>query len=271
MGAHHATSLFLHAVNVVLLFFLLRRATGFLWRSFIVAALFALHPFNVACVAWVSQRKSLLCTLFLFLALFVYGWYTRKHGVVRYSTLVVLFAFGLASKPMIITLPFALLLLDYWPLARLPIPEDSEDTSLFFRKLWPLVLEKIPLFLLSAASAYVTVVAQAQSNAIAVKGILTFPVRLANALWSYLSYILKGLWPTRLIIFYPHPDDTLPLWKPLLALAVISGFTYFCIRHRRRRYLIAGWFWYLGCLVPVIGLVQVGRQAMADRYAYTLF
>lgn len=193
MGGHHATSLFLHAVNVLLLFFLLRCATGFLWRSFIVAALFALHPFNVECVAWVSERKSLLCTFFLFLALFAYGWYIRKPGVVRYSTLVVLFAFGLASKPMIITLPFALLLLDYWPLARLPIPEDSETTSLFFKKLWPLVLEKIPLFLLSAGSAYVTVLAQAQSNAIAVKGILTFPVRLANALWSYLLYILKGL------------------------------------------------------------------------------
>jgi tetratricopeptide (TPR) repeat protein len=266
---HHATSLFLHGLNVVLLFFLLRFATGFLWRSFIVAALFALHPFNVECVAWVSERKSLLCTLFLFLALFAYGWYVHKPGVVRYSTVAILFAFGLASKPMIITLPFALLLLDYWPLARLPIPEDSENTALFFKKLWPLVLEKIPLFLLSAASAYITVFAQAQSNAIAVKGILTFPVRLANALWSYLLYILKGLWPTRLIIFYPHPDDTLPLWKPLLALAVILAFTYFCIRDRRHRYLITGWLWYLGCLVPVIGLVQVGRQAMADRYAYT--
>ncbi len=264
---HHATSLFLHALNVVLLFFLLRSATGFLWRSFIVAALFALHPFNVECVAWVSERKSLLYTLFLFLALFAYGWYVRKPSVARYASVAILFALGLASKPMIITLPFALLLVDYWPFARLPIPEDSESTSLFFKKLWPLVLEKIPLLLLSAASAYITVVTQ--THAIAVKGVLTFPVRLANALWSYLLYVLKALWPIRLIIFYPHPENSLALWKPLLALAVILGFTYFCIRHRRDRYLLAGWLWFLGCLVPVIGLVQVGRQAMADRYAYT--
>jgi len=266
---HHATSLFLHALNVVLLFFLLRSATGFLWRSFFVAALFALHPFNVECVAWVSERKSLLSTLFLFLALAAYGWYLRKPGVARYSAVAMLFALGLASKPMIITLPFALLLLDYWPFARLPIPEDSESASLFFKKLWPLVFEKVPFFLLSGLSAYITVVAQARSNAIAVKGILTFPVRLANALWSYLLYILKALWPTRLIIFYPHPDNTLALWKPLLALAVILGFTYLCIRYRRERYMLVGWLWYLGCLVPVIGLIQVGRQAMADRYAYT--
>jgi protein O-mannosyl-transferase len=268
-AGHHATSLFLHALNVVLLFYLLLSATGFLWRSFVVAALFALHPFNVESVAWVSERKTLLCTLFLFLALFVYGWYIRKPGIGRYAAVALLFAAGLAAKPMIITLPFALLLLDYWPLARLPVPHSGEDRSLFLQKLWPLVLEKLPLLLLSAVSAYITVVAQGRSNAIAANELLSIPVRVANALWTYLLYILKALWPVHLIIFYPHPESTLALWKPLVAVLFIVLFTYFCLRHRDARYLLTGWLWYLGCLVPVIGFVQVGRQAMADRYAYS--
>jgi len=268
-AGHHATSLILHCLNAVLLFFLLRAATGFLWRSAFVAALFAVHPFNVECVAWVSERKSLLCTLFTFLALFAYGWYVRKPGIGRHALVALLFALGLASKPMIITLPFALLLLDYWPLNRLPVPDDAESSSLFFKKLWPLVIEKLPLLLLSAASAYITVVAQARSNSIAANQLISPAVRTANALWSYLLYILKGFWPLHLAIFYPHPENTLALWKPFLGLAFILAFTFFCVRHLRQRYLIAGWLWYLGCLVPVIGFVQVGRQAMADRYAYT--
>jgi TolA-binding protein len=265
-AGHHATSLFLHCLNVVLLFFLLHSATGYLWRSFFVSALFALHPFNVECVAWVSERKSLLCTTFLFLSLFAYGWYVRRPSIARHALVTVLFALGLASKPMIITLPFALLLVDYWPLNRLPVLERA---AFFFKKLWPLVLEKLPLFLLSVASAYITVIAQARSNSIAPNQILSLPIRAANAFWSYLLYILKGLWPLHLAIFYPHPENHLGAWKPLLAIIFIVGFTYFCIRHLRERYLIAGWLWYLGCLVPVIGFVQVGRQAMADRYAYT--
>ena len=268
-AGHHATSLLLHALNVVLLFYLLRSATGFLWRSFVVAALFALHPLNVECVAWVSERKSLLCTLFLFLTLFAYGWYVRKPGIGRYAAVAILFALGLASKPMIITLPFALLLLDYWPLARIAIPDSGESTSLFFKKSWPLVFEKFPLLILSAGSAYITVIAQARSKAIAISGNFSLPVRVANALWSYLLYLLKAIWPVHLAIFYPHPEDTLAVWKPLAALAFILLFTYFCMRGFRQRYLVAGWFWYLGCLVPVIGFVQVGRQAMADRYPYT--
>jgi protein O-mannosyl-transferase len=268
-AGHHATSLALHALNVVLLFYLLLSATAFLWRSFLVAALFALHPFNVECVAWVSERKTLLCTLFLFLALFAYGWYVRKPGIGRYAGVALLFAIGLAAKPMIITLPFALLLLDYWPLARLPVPHRREDLSLFFTKLWPLVLEKLPLLVLSAGSAYITVIAQDRSNAIAVNALLSASVRINNALWSYLRYPLKALWPVHLIVFYPHPENTLPLWKPLAGIIFIVLFTYFCVRHRNHRYLLTGWLWYLGCLVPVIGFVQVGRQAMADRYAYS--
>ncbi len=267
-AGHHATSLVLHALNVVLLFYLLRAATGFLWRSAIVAALFALHPFNVECVAWVSERKSLLCTTFLFLALFAYGWYVRKPGIARYSMVPFLFALGLASKPMIITLPFALLLLDYWPLNRLPVPDGPENISLFFKKLSLLAIEKIPLLLLSAASAWITVIAQARANTIAPNSNLSLPIRAANALWSYLLYLLKAVWPLHLVIFYPHPERSLGLAKPILAVLFLLAFTYFCLRHLHQRYLLAGWLWYLGCLVPVIGFVQVGRQAMADRYPY---
>jgi tetratricopeptide (TPR) repeat protein len=268
-AGHHATSLILHVLNVLLLFFLLRAATGFLWRSFFVSALFALHPLNVECVAWISERKSLLCTLFFLLALFAYGWYVRKPGIGRYALVAAMFVLGLLAKPMIVTLPFVLLLLDYWPLNRLPLPGNAGETSQFFKKLWPLALEKLPLLLFSAASAYITVIAQARANTVAVSGTYALPVRLSNALWSYLLYVLKALWPLRLAIFYPHPEGSLPLWKPALGLAAILAATYFCVRHARERYLLAGWLWYLGCMVPVIGVVQVGRQAMADRYAYT--
>jgi protein O-mannosyl-transferase len=267
-AGHHATSLFLHALNVVLLFYLLRAATGFLWRSAIVAALFALHPFNVECVAWVSERKSLLCTTFLFLALFAYGWYVHKPGIARYFVVALFFALGLSSKPMIITLPFALLLLDYWPLNRIPVPDGPESISLFIKKLQSFAIEKIPLSLLSAASAWITVIAQARANTIAATSNLALPVRVANAFWSYLLYLLKAVWPLHLLIFYPHPEKTIGYAKPLLAVLFLMGFTYFCLRHLHQRYLVAGWLWYLGCLVPVIGFVQVGRQAMADRYPY---
>ena len=268
-AGHHASSLLLHAINVVLLFFLLYKATGFRWRSAMVAAVFAVHPLNVECVAWVSERKSLLCTTFLFLALFAYGWYVRKPRVTRYLLVALLFALGLAAKPMVITLPFALLLLDYWPLERLPVPETREKRSLFWVRLRQLAAEKLPLLLLCAASAYITVFAQARTNTIAANMFLSMPVRLKNALWSYVMYLVKAAWPSHLAIFYPHPENTLALWKPLLALLLLLAFTAYCFRHLHQRYLLAGWLWYVGCLVPVIGVVQVGRQAMADRYAYT--
>jgi Flp pilus assembly protein TadD len=268
-AGHHASSVFLHAVNVVLLFFLLHKATGCRWRSAMVAAVFAVHPLNVECVAWVSERKSLLCAAFLFLALFAYGWYVRKPGVGRYVLVALLFALGLAAKPMVITLPFALLLLDYWPLRRLPIPDSSEARALFRVRLRQLALEKLPLLLLSLASAFITVIAQARTNTIAANTYLSIPVRFQNALWSYLMYLEKAVWPTHLAIFYPHPENTLALWKPLLATLLLLFFTGYCLRHLQQRYLLVGWLWYLGCLVPVIGIVQVGRQAMADRYAYT--
>jgi tetratricopeptide (TPR) repeat protein len=270
-AGHHATSLVIHAINVVLLFFLLRAATGFVWRSAAISALFALHPFNVECVAWVSERKTLLCTLFLFLSLFAYGWYVRKPGVGRYLTVVFLFALGLASKPMIVTLPFALLLLDYWPLGRLPVPSGPEGRKLFLSKFWPLVAEKLPLLLFSAASAYITVFAQGHSHAVASVVDMPLAARVSSALWSYLVYLVKSVWPVHLAIFYPHPENSLPIWKPALSIALLLLFTGYCLLRLQQRYLIAGWLWYLGSLVPVIGFVQVGRQAMADRYAYTPF
>ena len=268
-AGHHATSLAFHALNVVLLFFLLLKATAHLSRSTLAAAIFAVHPLNVECVAWISERKSLLCTTFLFLTLFAYGWYVRKPTVGRYLLVGLMFILGLASKPMIITLPFALLLLDYWPLERLPVPGTGEQRRAFMRRLAQLALEKAPLLLLCAGSAYITVFSQAKTNTIAANVYLSMPVRVANALWACLMYIAKGIWPLHLAIFYPHPENSIGLWRPVVAFVLLLLLSLYCLRHVQQRYLLVGWLWYLGCLVPVIGIVQVGRQAMADRYAYT--
>ncbi|HVO58953.1 MAG TPA: tetratricopeptide repeat protein [Dongiaceae bacterium] len=267
-SGHHAMSLAFHVLNVILLFYLLRAATGFTWRSAVVAGLFALHPLNVECVAWISERKSLLCTMFTFLTLFAYGWYARKPGIARYLLVFVLFGLGLASKPMIVTLPFALLLIDYWPLNRLPVP-DADNLSEFFHSARKLALEKVPLLLPVAASCYITVFSQAKTNTVASSSVLSLGARLANALWSYLLYVLKAIWPVDLIIFYPHSQNLIAWWKPVLGLAFLIGGSVISWRFRSSRYLPVGWLWYLGCLVPVIGIVQVGRQALADRYAYT--
>jgi protein O-mannosyl-transferase len=267
---HHASSLLLQGLNVVLLFLLLDGATGLRWRSAMVAALFAVHPLNVECVAWVSERKSLLSTAFLLLAFFGYGWYTKTPSVARYSLVAFLFALGLAAKPMVITFPFLLLLMDYWPLQRLPSLEPSEASD-FLRKLGHLTLEKIPLFVLVVASAWVTLYAQHQGGAVATSAGLPLRYRLPNAIYSYLLYILKGIWPVRLAVFYPHPENSLALWKPAAAAVFLIGVSWLVWRHRERRYLLTSWLWYLGTLVPVIGIVQVGRQALADRYAYLPF
>lgn len=267
---HHASSLALHGLNVVLLFLLLDGATGLRWRSAIVAALFAVHPLNVECVAWVSERKSLLSTAFLLLAFFAYGWYTKKPGAARYSLVVFLFALGLAAKPMVITFPFLLLLVDYWPLQRLGSLGPSEASD-FFRKLGRLTLEKIPLFVLVVASACITLYAQHQGGAVATSAGLPLRYRLPNAIYSYLLYVLKGIWPVRLAVFYPHPENSLALWKPVVAAVFLVAISWLVWGYRDRRYLPTGWLWYLGTVVPVIGIVQVGRQALADRYTYLPF
>ncbi len=267
---HHLTSVLLHAINVVLLFLLLGRATGHTLRSAIVAALFAVHPLNVESVAWVAERKTLLCMLFLLLTLWAYGWYARKPGVPRYLSVVVLFALGLMAKPMVITLPFVLLLLDYWPLQRLGrLNADGTPASgpTFFR----LFAEKIPLFAMSVASALITVYAQHSGGALGITAALPISLRIKNAIYSYLAYIFKGVWPSHLAVFYPHPENSLALWKVLATVILLLAITALVWRFRRKRYLLVGWLWYLGMMIPVIGIVQVGRQAMADRYAYIPF
>jgi len=256
-AGHHAQSVLWHAVNVVLLFLLLAKATGFVGRSVLVAGLFAVHPLNVESVAWVAERKTVLCTFFFLLALGAYGWYVKRPRAVRYLLVALLFALGLMAKPMAITLPFALLLLDFWPLQRFPETPISK-----------LALEKIPLLALSAASAAITLYAQRVGGAVGSTELLPLAMRVKNAIYSYLIYLERALWPSRLAVFYPHPEGSLALWKVLGAAAVLAGVTTVFWHLRERRYLLVGWFWFLGTLAPVIGIVQVGRQAWADRYAY---
>jgi protein O-mannosyl-transferase len=256
-AGHHAQSVLWHAVNVVLLFFLLAKATGFVGRSAVVAALFAVHPLNVESVAWVSERKTVLCTFFLLLALAAYGWYVKRPRASRYLLVALLFALGLMAKPMLITLPFLLLLVDFWPLERFPQTQLSK-----------LVLEKIPLLALSAGSAAITLYAQRAGGAVGSTQLLPLAMRMKNAIYSYFIYLDKALWPSRLAVFYPHPEGSLALWKVVGAAVVLIVITIVFQHFRERRYLLMSWLWFLITLAPVIGIVQVGRQAWADRYAY---
>lgn len=267
-AGHHLHSNILHAINVVLLFLLLWRASGSHLKSLLAAAMFAVHPLNVESVAWIAERKSVLSTLFFLLALAAYGLYVHRRSVGRYLGVTLCFALGLMAKPMVITLPFCLLLLDYWPLDRF---ERKDGGPPLLRVLRGLVLEKIPLFAMSAASAAITIYAQKRGGAVRSLGETTLSQRFANAVYSYAKYLEKGVWPSGLAVFYPHPAGTLAVWKVLLAAVVLLIISAIVWRYRQRRYLVVGWLWYLGTMVPVIGLVQVGRQAMADRYAYLPF
>jgi protein O-mannosyl-transferase len=267
-AGHHFTSILLHTVNVVLLFLLLMWATNRFGPSLFVAALFALHPIQVESVAWVAERKNVLCTMFFLLTLWAYGWYARKPDWRRYLAVVALFAAGLASKPMVITLPFVLLLLDYWPLERV---REGKIESSNVQSTFPwsrLVLEKLPLFVLSAASAVITMQAQQASGAIRTTAEFSFGVRISTAIYAYAMYLWKMIWPARLAPLYPHPGDALASWQVLVAALVLLSITVLVWRLRAQRYLLVGWCWFLGTLVPVIGLVQVGEASMADRYAY---
>ena len=266
-AGHHFTSVLLHVVNVCLLFLLLMWATNRLGPSLFVAALFALHPINVESVAWVAERKNALCTLFFFLTLWAYGWYAQRPNWKRYLAVAALFSAGLASKPMVITLPFVLLLLDYWPLTRVQGANGAQTSQPNFP--WSrLVIEKLPLLALSAASAIITMRAQQSGGAVRTVTEFSFGVRLANAINAYAMYLWKMVWPTRLAPLYPHPGDSLAAWRVMLAALVLLVITAVVWKFRNRRYLPVGWLWFLGTLVPVIGLVQVGEAAMADRYAY---
>ena len=270
-AGHHLDSLLLHAVNVVLLFLLLQGATKRVGRSLLVAALFAVHPLNVESVAWVAERKNLLCTFFFFLALWAYGWYVQKPNWRRYLAVAGLFAMGLMSKPMVITLPFVLLLLDYWPLGRIqgaPPSALRDQQWIPQAPLTKLFLEKVPLLALSAASAWVTMYAQQAGGA--VRSVAQFPlgIRLENSIVAYAAYLWKMIWPAHLAVLYPHAGDSLPGWQVGLGIVVLLGISALALRYRSQRYLTTGWLWFLGTLVPVIGLVQVGYQSMADRYTY---
>jgi len=265
-GGHHVTNALLHLLNVLLLFCVVRAMTGAVWRSALVAAIFALHPIAVESVAWISERKNVLSTAFWLATMWAYVWYVRRPGgpgAWRYFAVFVLLALGLMCKPMLVTLPCVLVLLDYWPLDR-------------GRSFGTLIVEKLPLLALSVASSVVTFAVQGSGGAIAAAHRFPLLVRCQNALVSYLRYLGKLIWPSDLSVYYPFPgpigSGMWPLWLLLLAAYVLVCGTLAAIyysRHRRYRYVTVGWFWYLGTLVPVIGLVvQTGGQAMADRYMY---
>ena len=273
-GDHHVTNLAIHTLNTLLLFFLLARTTGALGRSACVAALFAVHPLHVESVAWIAERKDVLSTLFWLLTTGAYVWYVRAPGRWRYAAVVAGLALGLMSKPMLVTLPFVLLLLDVWPLGRISfgrVPVGSAGArarAARERTALGLVREKVPLFVLAACSSVITVLVQARGGAVGSVDLLPIGLRVANALKSYVMYLVKAVWPTGLAVFYPY-DRSIPLWQSCGALAILAAITWLVIRARQRRpYLLVGWLWYLGTLVPVIGLVQVGTQSMADRYTY---
>lgn len=270
-GGHHLTNVIFHSIVGVLLFLVLLRMTGGFWRSAFVAALFCLHPLRVESVAWVSERKDLLSGIFFMLTLWAYTRYVRfPFSWWRYVFLVVVFALGLMTKPMLVTVPFVLLLLDYWPLNRMG-SEASVKITPFFQQgrsvTVALILEKTPLFALTALSIIVTIVAQGT----AVQPLERYSVtdRLFNATISYVAYVKQYLFPVKFALLYPFPVDGISPLKFAAALFVLAAVTYMVFLLRRRApYSLTGWLWYLGMLVPVIGLVQVGSQAMADRYTY---
>lgn len=267
-AGHHYVNVLLHTTNVVLLFLLLQAATGAPWRSWIVAALFAWHPINVESVVWIAERKNVLSMLFFLLALWTYGGYVRRPGLARYAVVALLFACGLMAKPQVITFPFVLLLWDYWPLERFPAGSNSSKSPQTFSRL---LLEKVPLLLMSVASAIITMKAQAAGGAVRSTLEYSLSDRLQNAVVAYAKYVLEAFWPARLAPFYPHPGNSLPGLQVFGAALLLGIITACVVSARRRRYLFTGWFWFLGTLVPMIGLVTVGAIAMADRYAYLPF
>lgn len=271
----HMVNVFLQAANAVLLFLLLLGVTGFRWRSLMVAALFALHPINVESVAWAAERKNVLSMFFFLLALHAYGWYARGPGMRRYAVMTLLFVLGLLSKPQVIPFPLLLLLWDYWPLRRVAgaVEPDRAAQNANVPKMsigW-LVLEKLPLLMLSVASAVITMKAQRAGGAVKTISQYSLALRLETAVISYASYLGKAFWPSKLVALYPHPTDLYPAWQIGLAAVWLLLITAWVLHARDQRYLLVGWFWFLGSMVPMIGLVQVGAQGMADRYAYIPF
>lgn len=261
-GGYHVTSMLIHLVNSVLLFLILGRMTGQLWQSGFVAALFAVHPLHVESVAWVMERKDVLSAMFWLLTMGTYVYYVASPSWKRYIWVVVAFVLGLMSKPMLVTLPFVLLLLDYWPLRRF------QDGAGVFIDGWRLFLEKVPLLVLSAAVSAITIYGQGSIGAIKSLENFGLPERMANVTISYWEYVFKMLWPVKLACFYPYPTS-FSIFVVVLSLVFLGAVCFFSFRYIRTvPYLGVGWFWFLGTLVPVIGIIQVGSQAMADRYTY---
>ena len=269
-GGHHLVNVGFHAASGILLFLILARMTKRRWPSAVAAALFLLHPLHVESVAWVAERKDVLSTLFWMLTMGAYVLYVERPSIGRYVAVFVFLALGLMAKPMLVTLPFVLLLLDYWPLGRLGgAAETGKATSGFpWRRAGRLVLEKAPLLAIAAALSVVTYVVQQRGGSMAMAEHLSFGDRLANALVAYVAYLWNMMWPSGLAVFYPYVFP-IPTWQAECAAAALAIVTVLVLWQRRRRpYLAVGWFWYVGTLVPVIGLVQVGDQAMSDRYTY---
>lgn len=259
-GGFHLTNVLLHLANTLLLFLVLKRMTKSVWRSGFVAALFGLHPLHVESVAWITERKDVLSTLFWMLTMWAYIGFVERPGLTRYLLTGFTFAFGLMCKPMLVTLPFVLLLLDYWPLQRLKFGDRSA---------LPLIQEKTVLFALSAVSCVVTIMVQRSGEALRSFDDFPLTVSIPNALVSYVRYIGKTIWPQNLAVFYPHPGFSLPTWQAAGAGLLLVCLSIAVIRWARRHpYLVVGWLWYLGTLVPVIGLVQTGNHGMADRFTY---
>ncbi|HME88992.1 MAG TPA: tetratricopeptide repeat protein [Chthoniobacterales bacterium] len=256
-GMFHLTNVILHAATTVLLFLALRASTGRTWPSAFVAAIFAIHPLRAESVVWIEERKDVLSGVFFMLTLAAYLHYTRKPSLARYVTMSILFAAGLLSKPMLVTTPFILLLLDYWPLERI-VGLRTFQTRLF---------EKFPLFALSVADAILSAGGIARAHGAADQ--LSFPARVGNAFISYVIYIWQMIWPANLGAFYPFPQNGSPVWQPIVAAALLLAITILAFALRKSGpYLLVGWLWYLSMLAPVIGLIQINLQSHADRYTY---
>lgn len=275
-GAHHLVNLFFHVQNALLLFLALCLMTGARWRSALVAALFALHPINVDSVAWIAERKNLLSTFFWMLTLLAYIRYAGKPGIIRYLLVFLALALGLLAKPMLVTLPCVLLLLDFWPLGRLDLgqnlPRAANKPAVCFQPARPalLILEKLPLFGLSFLSIGISVFTlQARQQMASTGSLYPLSLRMENALVSYGAYLWKLIWPSNFAFFYPFPES-IPFWQPMVAaLCLLSATALFIAQGRKYPYCCVGWFWFLGTLFPVIGLIQGGLwPALADRWAY---
>lgn len=266
-GAHHLTSLYLHVANTVLLYLVLMGLTNARWQCAFVAALFAVHPLHVESVAWVAERKDVLSTLFGLLTIRAYLSYTKRPSILRGFATAAFLALGLMAKPMLITLPFVLLLLDYWPLGRVVV--DGSGFRETLRENRFLLWEKIPLFVLAVLSSGIALFTQREAGTVVAFSEIPLWSRVPHVFVAYAAYVGKAFWPTKLAVYYPHPGRALPMWIALVAAILLALATAAAVWPlRRHRYVAVGWLWYLVTLVPVIGIVQVGHQAMADRYTY---